>query len=197
MQNVQKEAKRQLVLSPVLDDGTVVYSQKFGLFHVFESSSHVSSCLSQVTMNDVIAAERVFGTLGHIAATETPRCRLLLLLEESRWEFDVDLMMRLNNYSLMTGVCTVLSNICCLFRYAKNVLAAYMRVGYFTCMCVSSISGVNIFVCCCSCETARHNLTQRSQRNQTLCLRARAGTWHFKTNIPLSHQPEVLEVYHS
>uniref|UniRef100_A0A8C4IHF7 Leucine-rich repeat-containing protein 49 n=1 Tax=Dicentrarchus labrax TaxID=13489 RepID=A0A8C4IHF7_DICLA len=38
----------------------------------------------EVTMNDVIAAERVFGTLGHIAATETPRCRLLLLLEESR-----------------------------------------------------------------------------------------------------------------
>ncbi|XP_075903157.1 leucine-rich repeat-containing protein 49 isoform X2 [Nelusetta ayraudi] len=37
----------------------------------------------EVTMNDVIAAERVFGTLGHIAATETPRCRLLLLLEES------------------------------------------------------------------------------------------------------------------
>ncbi|XP_053722518.1 leucine-rich repeat-containing protein 49 isoform X2 [Synchiropus splendidus] len=38
----------------------------------------------EVTMNDVIAAERVFGTLGYIAATETPRCRLLLLLEESR-----------------------------------------------------------------------------------------------------------------
>ncbi|KAK1891046.1 Leucine-rich repeat-containing protein 49 [Dissostichus eleginoides] len=38
----------------------------------------------EVTMNDVIAAERVFGTLGHIAATETPRCRLLLLLEVSR-----------------------------------------------------------------------------------------------------------------
>ncbi|XP_074522572.1 leucine-rich repeat-containing protein 49 isoform X2 [Halichoeres trimaculatus] len=38
----------------------------------------------EVTMNDVIAAERVFGTLGHIAATETPRCRLLVLLEESR-----------------------------------------------------------------------------------------------------------------
>ncbi|XP_054625761.1 leucine-rich repeat-containing protein 49 isoform X2 [Dunckerocampus dactyliophorus] len=38
----------------------------------------------EVTMNDTIAAERVFGTLGHIAATETPRCRLLLLLEESR-----------------------------------------------------------------------------------------------------------------
>ncbi|XP_037835708.1 leucine-rich repeat-containing protein 49 isoform X2 [Kryptolebias marmoratus] len=38
----------------------------------------------EVTMNDVIAAERVFGTLGHIAATETPHCRLLLLLEESR-----------------------------------------------------------------------------------------------------------------
>ena len=35
-------------------------------------------------MNDVIAAERVFGTLGLVAATETPRCRLLLLLEESR-----------------------------------------------------------------------------------------------------------------
>uniref|UniRef100_A0A3Q3XF82 Leucine rich repeat containing 49 n=1 Tax=Mola mola TaxID=94237 RepID=A0A3Q3XF82_MOLML len=45
----------------------------------------------EVTMNDVIAAERMFGTLGHIAATETPRCRLLLLLEESR--------------------------VCCLFRY--------------------------------------------------------------------------------
>ncbi|XP_062327602.1 leucine-rich repeat-containing protein 49 isoform X4 [Osmerus eperlanus] len=38
----------------------------------------------EVTMNDVITAERLFGTLGHIAATETPRCRLLLLLEESR-----------------------------------------------------------------------------------------------------------------
>ncbi|XP_056135344.1 leucine-rich repeat-containing protein 49 [Lampris incognitus] len=38
----------------------------------------------EVTMNDVIAAERMFGTLGHIAASETPRCRLLLLLEESR-----------------------------------------------------------------------------------------------------------------
>uniref|UniRef100_A0A3P9IAJ1 Leucine rich repeat containing 49 n=2 Tax=Oryzias latipes TaxID=8090 RepID=A0A3P9IAJ1_ORYLA len=38
----------------------------------------------EVTMNDVISAERVFGTLGHVAATETPRCRLLLLLEESR-----------------------------------------------------------------------------------------------------------------
>ncbi|XP_077478869.1 leucine-rich repeat-containing protein 49 isoform X2 [Stigmatopora argus] len=38
----------------------------------------------EVTMNDVIAAERIFGTLGHVAATETPRCRLLLLLEESR-----------------------------------------------------------------------------------------------------------------
>lgn len=44
----------------------------------------ISVHLFQVTMNDVIAAERVFGTLGHIAATETPRCRLLLLLEESR-----------------------------------------------------------------------------------------------------------------
>uniref|UniRef100_A0A3Q3DPP4 Leucine rich repeat containing 49 n=1 Tax=Hippocampus comes TaxID=109280 RepID=A0A3Q3DPP4_HIPCM len=38
----------------------------------------------EVTMNDVIAAERIFGTLGHVAATETPHCRLLLLLEESR-----------------------------------------------------------------------------------------------------------------
>ena len=41
-------------------------------------------CVHQVTMNDVISAERLFGTLGHIAATETPRCRLLVLLEESR-----------------------------------------------------------------------------------------------------------------
>ncbi|MBN3307778.1 LRC49 protein, partial [Amia calva] len=38
----------------------------------------------EVTMNDVIMAERLFGTLGHIAATETPHYRLLLLLEESR-----------------------------------------------------------------------------------------------------------------
>lgn len=52
---------------------------------VWEGFSHtfLPAC-PQVTMNDVIAAERVFGTLGHIAATETPRCRLLLLLEESR-----------------------------------------------------------------------------------------------------------------
>lgn len=45
----------------------------------------------------------------------------------------------------MTGVCTVLSNICCLFRYAKNVLTAYMHVGYFTCMCMPNVSRVNIF----------------------------------------------------
>ncbi|KAA0715304.1 Leucine-rich repeat-containing protein 49 [Triplophysa tibetana] len=35
-------------------------------------------------LNDIIASERMFGALGHVAATETPRCRLLLLLEESR-----------------------------------------------------------------------------------------------------------------
>uniref|UniRef100_A0A3B3ZUN1 Leucine rich repeat containing 49 n=1 Tax=Periophthalmus magnuspinnatus TaxID=409849 RepID=A0A3B3ZUN1_9GOBI len=34
----------------------------------------------EVTMNDVIAAERVFGTLGHIAATETPLYLLLSFL---------------------------------------------------------------------------------------------------------------------
>ncbi|KAI5623765.1 leucine-rich repeat-containing protein 49 [Silurus asotus] len=39
---------------------------------------------TEVTMNDVMAAERIFGTLGHVASTETPHCRLLLLLEESR-----------------------------------------------------------------------------------------------------------------
>ncbi|XP_051579892.1 leucine-rich repeat-containing protein 49-like [Myxocyprinus asiaticus] len=39
---------------------------------------------TEVTMNDMMASERMFGTLGHVAATETPRCRLLLLLEESR-----------------------------------------------------------------------------------------------------------------
>lgn len=50
----------------------------------FTSGTSTFVCLPQVTMNDVIAAERAFGTLGHIAATETPRCRLLLLLEESR-----------------------------------------------------------------------------------------------------------------
>ncbi|XP_048025185.1 leucine-rich repeat-containing protein 49 isoform X1 [Megalobrama amblycephala] len=39
---------------------------------------------TEVTMNDIMASERMFGALGHVAATETPRCRLLLLLEESR-----------------------------------------------------------------------------------------------------------------
>ncbi|XP_053356541.1 leucine-rich repeat-containing protein 49 [Clarias gariepinus] len=39
---------------------------------------------TEVTMNDVMTAERHFGTLGHVASTETPHCRLLLLLEESR-----------------------------------------------------------------------------------------------------------------
>ncbi|XP_073706364.1 leucine-rich repeat-containing protein 49-like [Garra rufa] len=39
---------------------------------------------TEVTMNEVMASERMFGALGHVAATETPRCRLLLLLEESR-----------------------------------------------------------------------------------------------------------------
>ncbi|XP_052008498.1 leucine-rich repeat-containing protein 49-like [Xyrauchen texanus] len=39
---------------------------------------------TEVTMNDIMASERMFGTLGHVAVTETPRCRLLLLLEESR-----------------------------------------------------------------------------------------------------------------
>ncbi|XP_055029949.2 leucine-rich repeat-containing protein 49 isoform X1 [Misgurnus anguillicaudatus] len=38
----------------------------------------------EVMINDIMASERMFGALGHIAATETPRCRLLLLLEESR-----------------------------------------------------------------------------------------------------------------
>ncbi|MGH0115273.1 UNVERIFIED_CONTAM: hypothetical protein FKN15_006701 [Acipenser sinensis] len=38
----------------------------------------------EVTMNDVIMAERLFGTLAHIAAAETPHYRLLLLLGESR-----------------------------------------------------------------------------------------------------------------
>ncbi|TSK38385.1 Leucine-rich repeat-containing protein 49 [Bagarius yarrelli] len=32
-----------------------------------------------VTINDVMAAERIFGTLGHVASTETPHCRRLLL----------------------------------------------------------------------------------------------------------------------
>ncbi|XP_058606557.1 leucine-rich repeat-containing protein 49 isoform X3 [Onychostoma macrolepis] len=39
---------------------------------------------TEVTMNEIMASERMFGALGHIATTETPRCRLLLLLEESR-----------------------------------------------------------------------------------------------------------------
>ncbi|KAK7160001.1 hypothetical protein R3I93_007830 [Phoxinus phoxinus] len=39
---------------------------------------------TEVTMNDITASELMFGALGHVAATETPRCRLLLLLEESR-----------------------------------------------------------------------------------------------------------------
>ncbi|KAK1785386.1 hypothetical protein P4O66_018769 [Electrophorus voltai] len=39
---------------------------------------------TEVTTNDIMASERVFGTLGYVASTETPRCRLLLQLEESR-----------------------------------------------------------------------------------------------------------------
>ncbi|XP_039531795.1 leucine-rich repeat-containing protein 49-like [Pimephales promelas] len=39
---------------------------------------------TEVTMNDITASELMFGALGHVAATETPRCRMLLLLEESR-----------------------------------------------------------------------------------------------------------------
>ncbi|XP_076851190.1 leucine-rich repeat-containing protein 49 [Brachyhypopomus gauderio] len=39
---------------------------------------------TEVTTNDIMASERVFGSLGYVASTETPRCRLLLLLEESR-----------------------------------------------------------------------------------------------------------------
>ncbi|XP_029109214.1 leucine-rich repeat-containing protein 49-like isoform X1 [Scleropages formosus] len=38
----------------------------------------------EVTADEAIAAERLFGALGHITATETPHYRLLLLLEESR-----------------------------------------------------------------------------------------------------------------
>lgn len=47
----------------------------------------VTHPFAQVTLNDVMAAERIFGTLGHVASTETPHCRLLLLLEESRCVF--------------------------------------------------------------------------------------------------------------
>ncbi|KAI2653299.1 Leucine-rich repeat-containing protein 49 [Labeo rohita] len=43
---------------------------------------------TEVTMNEIMASERMFGALGHVAATETPRCRLLLLLEESRCTSD-------------------------------------------------------------------------------------------------------------
>uniref|UniRef100_A0A3B3Q7Q5 Leucine rich repeat containing 49 n=1 Tax=Paramormyrops kingsleyae TaxID=1676925 RepID=A0A3B3Q7Q5_9TELE len=38
----------------------------------------------EVTMEDKVSAERLFGTLGHVAATETPRFCLLLLLGEPR-----------------------------------------------------------------------------------------------------------------
>ncbi|XP_048825276.1 leucine-rich repeat-containing protein 49 isoform X2 [Brienomyrus brachyistius] len=38
----------------------------------------------EVTMEDKVSAERLFGTLGHVAATETPRFCLLLLLEQPR-----------------------------------------------------------------------------------------------------------------
>ncbi|XP_023675832.1 leucine-rich repeat-containing protein 49-like isoform X1 [Paramormyrops kingsleyae] len=38
----------------------------------------------EVTLEDVITAERLFGALGHVTGTETPHYRLLLLLDESR-----------------------------------------------------------------------------------------------------------------
>lgn len=58
---------------------------------VFEECVCVCDDISvfQVTMNDIMASERMFGALGHVAATETPRCRLLLLLEESRCGSDL------------------------------------------------------------------------------------------------------------
>lgn len=86
----------------------------------------------QVTMNDVIAAERVFGTLGHIAATETPRCRLLLLLEESRWEHNTTPIPTPTptptqhntntntNRRLMAGACAVLWTLIIGIKYVKN-----------------------------------------------------------------------------
>uniref|UniRef100_A0A3B3RLG4 Leucine rich repeat containing 49 n=1 Tax=Paramormyrops kingsleyae TaxID=1676925 RepID=A0A3B3RLG4_9TELE len=38
----------------------------------------------EVTLEDVITAERLFGALGHVTGTETPHYRLLLLLDEKR-----------------------------------------------------------------------------------------------------------------
>ncbi|KAL1007410.1 hypothetical protein UPYG_G00086390 [Umbra pygmaea] len=57
--------------------------RSFLIYRLHHFNLHKINSL-EVTMNDVISAERLFGTLGHIAATETPRCRLLVLLEESR-----------------------------------------------------------------------------------------------------------------
>ncbi|KAM9423479.1 leucine-rich repeat-containing protein 49 isoform 3-T5 [Salvelinus alpinus] len=74
----------QLTIHPV---GNPVVSlslwRSFLIYRLHHFNLHKINNL-EVTMNDMISAERLFGTLGHIAATETPRCRLLVLLEESR-----------------------------------------------------------------------------------------------------------------
>lgn len=87
-------------------------------------------CLPQVTMNDVIAAERVFGTLGHIAATETPRCRLLLLLEESRQDLHLNVMHQV----LKVYICEL-------------QLGAYEYISYCACMCMPVLQRLCINMC--------------------------------------------------
>lgn len=105
-------------------------------------------------MNDVISAERVFGTLGHVAATETPRCRLLLLLEESRWEPDdragntASLYQHLLDWSwLVFGLFMVFN--CIKNEWTFQYLLAWEDVGFSTCVCMPVCS----CVCVCSSQT--------------------------------------------
>lgn len=39
----------------------------------------------QVTQNDMIMAERLFGILAHVASSELPQYRLISILGDARW----------------------------------------------------------------------------------------------------------------
>lgn len=112
-------------------------------------------CRPQVTMNDVISAERVFGTLGHVAATETPRCRLLLLLEESRWEPNARAGATASLYQLLLTRLDL--------DYVWYSTASRMS-GFFRAFWLRKTLA-STHVCACLCVAVRHDLAPRSQWN--------------------------------
>ncbi|XP_041074247.1 leucine-rich repeat-containing protein 49-like [Polyodon spathula] len=72
----------QLTVHP--EGNPVVSLALWRSFAIFRLGHLQSINGEEVTMNDMIMAERLFGTLAHVAAAETPHYRLLLLLGESR-----------------------------------------------------------------------------------------------------------------